>query len=221
MDGIDVERVIRIHRELAELRANAISADGFLTATAGYLGNLLELHVDPRVYRARDAQALARSVLDTARTAADRATQAAFEVAAALLPAHAGPDVDLLFDPALHELDRLIAQERAAVTPGPRPVLRSGIDYEAERRALVARRAALPTIRETAESDDGLVAATADARGMLLDLSLHQVIYRTPDSRRLAEGITTAARQATDRARARLNATTAVPALVARQGVRS
>jgi hypothetical protein len=168
------------------------SADGFLTATAGYLGTLLELHVDPRVYRVRDAGALARTVLDTARTAADRATLAAFE-AVAMPPTH--DDVDLLFNPALRELDRLIAHERAIATPGSRPVLRSGIDYEAERRAVVARRDAVPTIRETAESDDGLVAATADVRGRLLDLSLHQAIYRAPDSRRLADGITATARE--------------------------
>ncbi|WP_434444216.1 YbaB/EbfC family nucleoid-associated protein [Lentzea sp. E54] len=205
MDGIDVERV---HRQLAGLRATAISADGFLTATAGFLGNLLELDVDPRVYRIRDAQALARSVLDTTRTAVDRATQAALEVAAVVLPTPG--HVDLLFGPPLRELDRLNAQTRAT-TPGSRPALRSGIDYEAERRALIKCREAMPAIRETAESDDGLVAATADARGRLLDLSLHQSIYRAPDSRRLAEGIITTARRATERARARLHATTAAP----------
>lgn len=219
MDGAEVER---IHRELAEVRVTADSADGVVTATAGHLGDLRELRIDPKGYRVRDARALAEGVLDTAGAAADRATRAAFEVAAALLPAHAAPgDVDLVFDPVLRELDRLIARRRDTAAPGSRPLLESGIDYEAERRVAAARREAVPRIRETAESDDGLVAATADAHGRLLDLSLHRGVYRTPDSRRLAERITTTTRRAAECARARLYAVTAPPAAGALRSVRS
>ncbi|MFD1151582.1 YbaB/EbfC family nucleoid-associated protein [Saccharothrix hoggarensis] len=211
MGGNDGGSGARVRRELAGLRVTATSVDGLLTATAGYLGDLIGLHVDARVYRDRDAEALARRVLDTARTAAERAARAAGEVADGF------GDGDLLFGPSLHALDRLIARERVTAASGSRPVLRSGIDHEAERRALVARREAADVIRETAESDDGLVAATADVRGRLLDLSLHQAIHRWPDSRRLADAIVATTRRAAERARARLNATTTAP--VARQGL--
>jgi DNA-binding protein YbaB len=64
----------------------------------------------------------------------------------------------------------------------------------------------LADVTETAESDDGLIHATVNGRGDLLDLTLDPRIYRTPDSRALATAITAtilrAKEQAADRAAA-------------------
>lgn len=76
--------------------------------------------------------------------------------------------VDLLFDPPLRELDRLIAQARAT-TPGSRPALRSGIDYEAERRALIKRREAMPAIREMEDTIDFVRTRLPGSWGLLYE----------------------------------------------------
>lgn len=60
----------------------------------------------------------------------------------------------------------------------------------------------LAAVVETADSDDGLITVTVNARGDLVDLVLNPRVYRTPDSRALAETIARtyrAAREAADR----------------------
>lgn len=47
----------------------------------------------------------------------------------------------------------------------------------------------LAEVVEVAESDDGLIAVTVNARGDLLDLALDPRLYREPDSRALSEAI--------------------------------
>lgn len=182
------EQIRAVHRELAEVAATATSDDGLIVATAGPTGALRELRLDPRVYRSRDAEALAGDILDTVRSAANSAERAAFDVAEILLPAHADPDdVDLAIDPVLGELDRL-------------PAAADGVDYGALRRTLRALRDRVPDLTATADSEDGLVTATVDGRGRLVDLELDARIYRGPDSRALAERIGATARLAAARA---------------------
>lgn len=69
-------------------------------------------------------------------------------------------------------------------------------DLEALERDVRALQTALQDTRETAESPDGLVTATANARGELVELTLDPRIYRTPDSAALAADITAAVREA-------------------------
>lgn len=66
----------------------------------------------------------------------------------------------------------------------------------------------LGEIRGSATSADGYVQATVDLHGRLLDLTLDERIYRTPDSIRLAQTITRTLQAATADACARTTALT-------------
>ncbi|MCC8246414.1 YbaB/EbfC family nucleoid-associated protein [Saccharothrix luteola] len=87
-----------IPRQLADLAATACSPDGLVRVTAGALGDLRELHLDPRHHRTQDADALGGTILATVRAAADNAARTS--------DGTAPPDaVDLLFDPVLRAFD--------------------------------------------------------------------------------------------------------------------
>lgn len=190
------QEITEAYRRLAGIRATA--EVGAVTATANPHGELLALDIDPRVYRNPDADALARDVPAAVRAAAGRAGRDAVEVAGALLPDHVDRErVDLAFDPALHELDRVIAAPPAGGAAVPE------VDYRGLRRDLLALRERLDAARGTATSDDGLVTAVADGRGRLRALTLHPRVLRTADSRALARVITATARAA--RARVELS----------------
>jgi DNA-binding protein YbaB len=82
---------------MTDVTATAISPDGMVEVTAGALGDLRGLRLDPRHMRTPDAEALAATILAT--------TQAAAHDARATLPAD---ETDPLFGTVLRELDRLI-----------------------------------------------------------------------------------------------------------------
>lgn len=95
-------------RELADLAATAESPDGMVGATVGAFGDLRELYLDPRHHRSRDAAMLTENIMATVRAAENAAARLAFDVIAAQLPPGTEPgEADLLFGPALHELNRL------------------------------------------------------------------------------------------------------------------
>jgi DNA-binding protein YbaB len=97
-------------QRMAEIRATAESDDGLIGATVGGSGELVELWLDPRIYRAPDSDALARDITETIHQAARLAQQEVIAIVASLLPADATPETtDLMFDPLLHELDRQVA----------------------------------------------------------------------------------------------------------------
>ncbi len=94
---------------LADVRATADSADGLVSATVGGRGELVDLTIDPRVYRDPDSTRLSESILDTVRCAVEQARETVFDLAKPLLPRNATPDgTDLDFDPALRQLDRVL-----------------------------------------------------------------------------------------------------------------
>jgi DNA-binding protein YbaB len=101
------EDVRTLQKRLADVRATAESDDGLVVATVGGAGELLELWLDPRVYRAPDSAALARTITGTIGEAVERSREEGVALAAAFLPpgATAGT-TDLRFGPYLHELDR-------------------------------------------------------------------------------------------------------------------
>lgn len=90
-----------------DIRATAYSADGLVTVVVGGRGEVLELELDPRVYRDADPTLLAESIVATIREAAEDAEQQATRFAEKLLPAsrRGRDDVDPMFDPVLHMLD--------------------------------------------------------------------------------------------------------------------
>lgn len=105
-------QVQEAQRELDAVRATAESDDGLVMATVGGRGELLELTLDPRVYR--DTDALAVTIKNTITEAAEEARRQAFELNRPFLPRDADPDrVDVTFDPFLHLLTRQLNGDRA------------------------------------------------------------------------------------------------------------
>jgi DNA-binding protein YbaB len=97
-------------KRMAEIRATAESHDGLISVTVGGAGELVELWLDPRIYRTPDSAALARDLTETIHQAARLAQGEGIAIVASLLPADATPETtDLRFDPLLHELDRQVA----------------------------------------------------------------------------------------------------------------
>ncbi|ONI67114.1 hypothetical protein BWI15_28515 [Kribbella sp. ALI-6-A] len=108
---LDHERLrtnlLTVQQELGRVRATADSDDGLVSATVGGRGELLDLVLDPRIYRSTDSTALAETILGTVRDAVELAADEAFELTRDVLSAKATRDrADLAFDPLLEQLDR-------------------------------------------------------------------------------------------------------------------
>lgn len=85
-----------------------------------------------------------------------------------------------------------------------RPRIGHAVDYARLRDGLLAVRERLADVRETAQSDDGLITVTVGAHDELLDLELDPRVLRTPDSAALAADILGTARRAAELVQARL-----------------
>ncbi|WP_409464320.1 YbaB/EbfC family nucleoid-associated protein [Amycolatopsis sp. GA6-003] len=98
--------------QVAEVRTEASSDDDLITAVANGSGELVELHLDPRIYRTPDSARLAADITAVVHRAAELARQETFSILAAFLPPDATPETaDLRAGPMLHELDRQLAGE--------------------------------------------------------------------------------------------------------------
>ncbi|MGV9295512.1 YbaB/EbfC family nucleoid-associated protein [Amycolatopsis sp. NPDC003676] len=93
-------------QRMGEIRAVAESDDGLVGATVGGSGELLELWLDPRVFRRPDSAALAGDITATVRRAAALAADEGFEILEKYLEPGASPEnADLRFGPLLRELE--------------------------------------------------------------------------------------------------------------------
>ncbi|HYQ61927.1 YbaB/EbfC family nucleoid-associated protein [Actinophytocola sp.] len=105
------DQVKAIRDGVDEIRGTGYSGDGLVTAVAGGRGELLELDLDPRVYREPNATELAAKIVAAVREAAAEAEREATRLAAKLLPPERHEDIDPRFDPALHLLGEISAME--------------------------------------------------------------------------------------------------------------
>ncbi len=96
-----------VQRGLEDIKGNARSHDGMITATVSGRGELLELDIDSRVFRDSNGRKLSEEVLSTVRRAAKDAAVQTAELSKSLLPPG-----DLAFDRVLRELDRLAGDAR-------------------------------------------------------------------------------------------------------------
>jgi DNA-binding protein YbaB len=105
----ELERDMRkLRTALTDVRATGESADGYVVATVGGRGELLELSLDPRIYRTQDSDALADDILAAVRAAAERAGEQVFTAARKLLDPTATRDsADLDFGPFLRQVEQL------------------------------------------------------------------------------------------------------------------
>jgi DNA-binding protein YbaB len=99
------EAVREVRDGIDEVQATAYSEDGLVTATVDGRGALVDLDLDPRVYRDQDSRALAETITETIRAAAADATREAARFAARLMPGVDPEDIDPQFDPALAVLE--------------------------------------------------------------------------------------------------------------------
>jgi DNA-binding protein YbaB len=115
----------RMRDELAGLRSSvqeitetAYSPDELVRATVDAQGQLMELALDPRIYRTTNSAALAETIKATIGTAVAAATARVLELTKPFLPD--GPpasiddpdgEVDLTFDPLLRQLDRHLGRD--------------------------------------------------------------------------------------------------------------
>ncbi len=105
-----------IQERLAEMRVEARSEDGLITATVDARGQLTDLRLDRRVYRETDPDRLSRAILTTVREATARAGDDVRELMTAYLPAESGAmrfvrDQD--FGSLLRRQDDIMRQGRA------------------------------------------------------------------------------------------------------------
>ena len=107
------EKVRAAQQQMAAIRVTVETEDGLISATVGGSGGLEELWLDPRVYRTPDSTALAETIVDTIRRAAQSVLEERFAILAGYLPDDAAPETsDLGLDPFLHELDRDLKGDR-------------------------------------------------------------------------------------------------------------
>ncbi|MEJ3746504.1 YbaB/EbfC family nucleoid-associated protein [Actinomycetes bacterium KLBMP 9797] len=106
-----LERDVRAMRDaLNDTTGTAESPDGLIHATVSGRGQLLELKLDPRIYRSQDGAALAGDIVDAIRRATEDAQR---RVVAAVGPRLLPPDVpvelvDVEFDSFFQHLTRLM-----------------------------------------------------------------------------------------------------------------
>jgi DNA-binding protein YbaB len=83
-DLADFERMSElgsaVYGGLEKVRVTTDSADGLVTVVVGGRGEVLELELDPRIYHAQDARALAAKILETIQAACEEAAHESVKV---------------------------------------------------------------------------------------------------------------------------------------------
>ncbi|WIX77463.1 YbaB/EbfC family nucleoid-associated protein [Amycolatopsis carbonis] len=74
------EEIRGIQRELAAVVEEAESDDGLVFVKVDARGDVVELDLDPRIYRTHDSAALARTIAETCRAARAKADARPFEL---------------------------------------------------------------------------------------------------------------------------------------------
>ncbi|MCO1582067.1 YbaB/EbfC family nucleoid-associated protein [Crossiella sp. SN42] len=102
-----VDAVREVRDGMREITATADSPDGLITATVGARGEVLELELNPRIFRDPDSQRLAEDIVETIQRAVEEAQRQVFDLVRDFLPAGADPETaDLDFDPFLHSVSQ-------------------------------------------------------------------------------------------------------------------
>lgn len=75
-----VERGPDLARQARGVTGSATSSDGLITATVDARGQLVQLDIDPRIYRRPDSRELADSIVETIKVAAGDAQEQVLDV---------------------------------------------------------------------------------------------------------------------------------------------
>jgi len=92
----DLERTVgnldSVQQRMMQVTGEAWSEDGLVRAVVGPRGQLVDLEIDPRVYRKPDSRALAASILAAVKSAVEEAGRTAQGLIDESLPADLRPD---------------------------------------------------------------------------------------------------------------------------------
>nr|WP_311131917.1 YbaB/EbfC family nucleoid-associated protein [Nonomuraea gerenzanensis] len=81
------DKGLELHTKAKAVQATETSRDGLVSVTVGARGELIRLDLDPRIYRRPDARALADTIAETARRAAETARERVIEIFEPVIPA--------------------------------------------------------------------------------------------------------------------------------------
>lgn len=96
---------------IQRVEGRAESDDGLVRVSVGLGGELKGLELDPRIYRSQDAQALAKSIVETVGRALRDAERQGFTAVKPFLNEDAELETtDLAFDPALTQLSKTLEE---------------------------------------------------------------------------------------------------------------
>lgn len=84
------DRLGDAQRQVSELTATASSEDGMVTVTVDHQGDLVELQLNPRVYRVLDYLTLSETIVETTKRAVSEVRQQAKDLMTPLLPPNTG-----------------------------------------------------------------------------------------------------------------------------------
>ncbi|WP_307794526.1 YbaB/EbfC family nucleoid-associated protein [Winogradskya humida] len=106
-----------LQRNLSSLRATVRSDDGFVEATVGPRGQLIDLKLDPGVYRELEPDELADEIIAVTAAAATKAAIEVQRLMAGLIPSESGP-MRFLSD---NDFGSLLRRQDAIMREAPGP----------------------------------------------------------------------------------------------------
>jgi DNA-binding protein YbaB len=98
-----IEQGADVQRQIAAVQATAKSDDGLVEITVDARGQLVNLRLDPAIYRRPNTRELAESITETMHAAVADATKKAHDIAATVVPresleVHASGNVEAIVD---------------------------------------------------------------------------------------------------------------------------
>lgn len=85
-----IENAAQTRQQIMAITGTAWSDDRLIKAVVGPRGQLIELEIDPRVYRTPNSKALAASILSTVRAAVEDANKQTREIVDKVMPKDRG-----------------------------------------------------------------------------------------------------------------------------------
>jgi DNA-binding protein YbaB len=85
-----IENAAQTRQQIMEITGTAWSDDRMIKAVVGPRGQLIELEIDPRVYRTPNSKALAASIISTVRAAVEDANKQTKEIVEKVMPKDRG-----------------------------------------------------------------------------------------------------------------------------------
>lgn len=85
-----IENAAQTRQQIMEITGTAWSEDRLIKVVVGPRGQLIELEIDPRIYRTPNSKALAATILSTVRAAVDDANKQTKEIVDKVMPKDRG-----------------------------------------------------------------------------------------------------------------------------------